>query len=187
MALCSSRLAQMVAEVTGQPIMREADDTDLLIHPDDLSLAASILAAPVVRAKRMRLHTGDGHPVNFTADELVVRKDTDIQMLVPKGPLAVGKSRYNTNYTDLAASNTDLYETSQGIVPVALTDAAFLYGILQRRSHAKNDAHNTAILRSVLPFDEYALQRAAEMNLDDRVWTFMGRATLATTDLGLAA
>jgi hypothetical protein len=189
-ALSSSRLTHIVAEATGRVLLRKPDDTDLLIPHEDLGLAANLLGARVALDRRMTIPTGDGYVARFSADEVVSEADSIIQMVCPTSPMRVGHHRYDTSYTDFAAGAREVYETEYGLVPVATTDALYLYGILQREDGVKSDAHNTGILREVHPtIDRYAMSRASEMGLDNRVWSFvqLAGAAAAHPQVALAA
>lgn len=189
-ALTSSRLTQLVAEATGQEVLRRPDDTDLLVPHNDLALAASVLGARVERDKRVRLQTGDGYNVRFTVDELTAEADSIIQMVCPQEPLRVGRANYDTAYTDVAAGARQVYETDQGLVPVAATDSLFLYGVMQRNHGVKHDAHNAAILQAARTgTDPYDMYRSYEMGLDARAWNFIqgSGAAVAHAELRLAA
>ena len=171
-----------MAEATGKVLLRKPDDTDLLVPREDLELAASILGTRIASDKRVAIRTSDGHVARFAADEVTAEADTIIQMVCPTGPMEVGDHRYDTAFSDTAADARQVYETPYGVVPVATTDALFLYAALQRNSGVKDDRHNAAILRGAVDLQSpYALARADEMWLDVRALNFVyGAGSLAT-------
>ncbi len=187
-ALCSSRAAQLAAEAVGQDAPRQPDDTDLLIHPADLPLAAKVLGVEVTRDRRMYVR-GNGVLFIFDADEVIAPRDgTFVQLVCPREPLRSGDHVYRTTFTDLAAQASDVYKTEYGFVPVASTDSRFLYGVMQR-NHSKNDFENAAALAPAAHGQEgaYSILRSEEMNLDQRVWRFLGQAGMELAQKSIAA
>lgn len=174
----SSTQREIVRHSLGLPPAEKPGDIDLLVPPDDFFLAARHLGAAVVE-RDVRFPTADRRTAYFRTHEAIVHIGPDeVQFMKPLTDMHVGRSRYNTLFTEQGAAAATVVETVAGVLRFAHpVDTIGLYGIMQRRS-PKNDLHGAAtLLAAGRPLaDAYARQRMAEVGWDERVRKFVAQA-----------
>ena len=182
-ALGFSELTKLVALTIDAPILREPDDIDLLAPNEEFEEIAGVLGVNMLPLAVKKLDTRDGLSLRFGADEIQAEADRPIQLVRPLTPMRSGRHSYQTAFTDTAVNARKVYQTNEGLVPIAHpADAMLIYAIGQRLTHTKDDAFNLSILRKFCPpTDPYLRLRGQELHADARVWQFVAHAGQTAT------
>jgi hypothetical protein len=162
---------------------RTGEDVDLLLHNEDFDRVPPLLPNPVVeRNKLVEIACDDQQWLRYRADEITAEVDgRQLQIMRSAGGVYCGTHRYEMSLTDLAAENRLSVEVNGVVVYFAHPfETMAIKAAMQRGSLCqKQDLPDVQALaaRGSMP-SEYVHLRAAEMGLDERVQTFLGRAGL---------
>ena len=119
--------------------------------------------------------------MNYEGYELAfVLDNTDIEVMA-KAHKRIHEARYNISFSDLAVAHRLVIETSQTSIYIANPfDTIAIKAIMQRdKTQNKFDFDDTqALIKAVTIDTHYAKERAIEIGLDDRAFSFLQKAGL---------
>lgn len=181
-ALVGSQAASLAGLMLDIPSLKEPDDWDFQVHPDDFKLAVDCAEADVEWNEPFKINTGDNKWMCFTADNArATVGDATFQFMRPHGPVRIGTRTFDTTFTSEAYAASRQY----GHLRVAHdTESIMLYGLRQGGdAMKKQDMLRAAAIRAIRdPSTEgYAGFRARQANWDARLRTFDAAAARQAT------